>query len=88
MSIIGTLQEHRHQLVHCDPADAATRIMTPDAHLEIVRKTGSSKNMQQHTDECKYMHIIVNSHRLTVQCTEGECVMTVRDQGPGHGNSR
>jgi type VI protein secretion system component VasA len=41
--LLGTQQERRHKLVHHDAANAATEHMTQDAHLEIVRKTGSSK---------------------------------------------
>jgi len=44
MSIIGTQQERRHQLVHREAADAATKHMTEDAYLKIVRKTGRSTN--------------------------------------------
>jgi len=65
-SLIGTQQQRRHQLVHRDAADAATRNMTQDAHLKIVRKTASSKNKQQDAVGCKYMHILVNSRQLIV----------------------
>jgi len=65
-SLIGTPQERRHHSVHRDAADAATRNMTQDAHLHIVRETGSSKNKQQHTVGCNYMHIVVNSRQLIV----------------------
>ena len=36
MAMIGILQEHRHQLVHSDAANAATEHLTQDAHLQIV----------------------------------------------------
>jgi len=45
---MSTQQECRQQLVHHNAAKAATKNMTQDAHLKIVRKTGSSKNMKQH----------------------------------------
>jgi len=57
-SLSGTQQECRHQLVHRNAANAATKNMTEDTHLKIVRKTGSSKNKKQHVIGCKYIHII------------------------------
>jgi len=66
MSLIGTQQERRHQLVHRKAADAATKHMTEDAHLKILRKTGSSTNKKQHAVGCKYLHTAVNSHQLTI----------------------
>jgi len=50
--LLGTQQEHRHKLVHRDAANVATNHMTQDAHLKIVRKTGSSKNKKQHAVGC------------------------------------
>jgi len=64
--ILGIQQERRHKLVHCDAANAATKHMTQDAHLKIVRKTGSSKNKKQHTVGCEYIHIEANGGQLTV----------------------
>jgi len=46
--ILGTPQERRHKLVHRDTANAATKHMTQDACLKIVRKTGGRKNKKQH----------------------------------------
>jgi hypothetical protein len=66
MSLIGTQQERRHQLAHREAADAATKHMTKDAHLNIVCKTGSSTNMTQHAVECEYLHTVVNGCQLTV----------------------
>jgi hypothetical protein len=66
MSVIGTQQECRHQLVHHKAADAATKHMTDDAHLKIVHKTGSSTNKKQHAVGCEYLHTAVNSRQLTV----------------------
>ena len=79
MSLIGTQQESRHHLVHRDVADAATRNMTQDAHLTIIRKTGSSKNKQTQTVGCNYIHIVVNSRQLIVWHTTGVC-RQLRDQ--------
>jgi len=42
--ILGTQQARRHKFVHRDAANVATKHMTQDAHLKIVRKTGISKN--------------------------------------------
>jgi len=55
--ILGTQQERRHKLVHRDAANAATKHMTQDAHLEIICNTGSSKNKMQHAVGCEYIHI-------------------------------
>jgi len=65
-SLIGTQQDRRHQVVHRDAAIAATNHMTQDAHLQIVCKTGSSKNQTQHAVWCEDIHIEVHSCLLTV----------------------
>jgi hypothetical protein len=62
----GTQQERRHKLVHRDAASVATKYMTQDAHLKIVRKTGSSQNKKQHAVRCEYIHIVANGGQLTV----------------------
>jgi len=64
--LLGTQQEHRHKLVHRDAANGATKHMTQDAHLMIVRKTGSSKNKKQHAVGCEYILIVANGSQLTV----------------------
>jgi hypothetical protein len=51
--IVGTQYQCRHWLVHRDAADSATKHMTQDKHLNIVRKTGSSKNTKQHAVGCQ-----------------------------------
>jgi hypothetical protein len=51
--ILGTQHELRPKLVHHDAANAATKHMTQDAHLKIVRKTGSSINKKQHAVGCE-----------------------------------
>jgi len=63
--ILGTQQERRHKLVHRDAANLATKHMTQDAHLKIVRKTGSSKNKKQRAVGCKYILIVANGGQLT-----------------------
>jgi hypothetical protein len=40
-----------------DAANVATKHITQDAHLKIVRKTGSRKNKKQHAVGCEYMLI-------------------------------
>jgi len=64
--ILGTQQEHRHKLVHCDSADAATNHMTQDAHLKIVRKTRSRRNKLQYAVGCEYLHIDAIGGQLTI----------------------
>jgi len=71
MAIIGTQQERRHQLVHHDAANAATKHMTHDAHSKIVCKTGSSKNKKQHAVGCENIHIKIKGHQLTIWRTAG-----------------
>ena len=66
-SLSGTQRECRHQLVHCNAANVATKNMSQDAHLQIIHKTESSKNKKQHAIGCKYIHIKVNDSRLTVK---------------------
>ena len=66
MSLIGTQQECRHQLVHREAADAATKHMTEDVHLKIVCKTGSCTNKKQHAVGCDYLQTAVNGCQLTV----------------------
>jgi hypothetical protein len=64
--ILGTQHEHRHMFVHRDAADAATKHMTQDAHLKIVRKTASRRNNKQHAVGCEYIHIDAIGSQLTV----------------------
>jgi len=64
--ILGTQQERRHKLVHRDGADAATKHMTQDAHLQIVRKTGSRRNKKPHAVGCEYIHIAAIGGQLIV----------------------
>jgi len=45
--ILAKQQERRQKLVHRDAANAATKHITQDAHLKIIRKTGSGKNQKQ-----------------------------------------
>ena len=63
--LLGTQQERRDMLVHRDAANVATKHMTQDAHSNIVRKTGSSKNKKQHAVGCKFILIEANSGQLT-----------------------
>jgi len=62
---LGTQQERRHTLVHRDAANVATKHITQDAHLKIVRKTGSSENKKQHAVGCRYILIVANGGQLT-----------------------
>jgi len=62
---LGTQQERRHMLVYRNAANVATKHMTQDAHLKIVRKTGTSKNKKQHAVGCKYILIVANGGQLT-----------------------
>jgi len=71
MDILGTPQEHRHMLVHRDAANAATKHMTQDAHLKIIRNTGSTTNRKQHAVGCECMHIEAMCGQLTVSHTAG-----------------
>jgi hypothetical protein len=53
-------------LLHRDADNLATKRMTQDAHLKIIRKTGSSKNKKQHTVRCEDIMREANSGQLTV----------------------
>jgi len=64
--ILCTQQEGRHKLVHRNAVNAATMHMTQDAHLKIVRETGSRKNKKQHAVGCEYIHLEVKGSQLTV----------------------
>jgi len=64
--ILATQQERRQKLVHRDPANAATVLITQDAHFKIIRKAGSSENMKQHVVRCEYIHIKANCGQWTV----------------------
>jgi hypothetical protein len=66
MAIIATQHEHSHKLAHCDAANAATKHMTQDAHLNIMGKTGSCKHKKQSTVRGEYIYIDVNSGQLTI----------------------
>jgi len=66
MDILCAQQERRHMLVHRDAATAATKHMTPDAHLKIIRKTGSRKHESQHAVGCEYIHIEAKGIQLSV----------------------
>jgi len=70
-SLLGTQQERRHQLVDHNVAHAATKNTTQDAHLDVVRKTGSSTKKKQHAVGCDSIHTVVNGHQLTVCHTAG-----------------
>jgi len=60
-SLIGTPQECSQQLVHHEGANAATNIMTPEAHLKIAHKTGSRKTIMQLAMGCECIQMVVNS---------------------------
>jgi len=64
--ILGTQQERRHKLVHHDAANAATKHMTQDAHLKMVRKTGSTKYKKQREVGCEWIYIEAIGGQLTV----------------------
>jgi hypothetical protein len=66
MSLIGTLQEPRHQLVHCTAANTATKNTTQHVHLKIICKTGSNTNKKLHAVACEYSHGLDNGRQLMV----------------------
>jgi len=65
-SLIGTQQEHIHQLVHCDAANIGIKNITQDAHLKIVHKTGSSTNKKQLAGRCEFIHTVIKGRQLTI----------------------
>jgi hypothetical protein len=66
MEILRTQPVRSDKLVHRDAANVATKHITEDAHLKIVRKTGSSKNKKQHAVGCEYIIIEANGGQLPV----------------------
>jgi hypothetical protein len=64
--ILGSQQERKPKLVHRNAANGATKHMTQDAHLKIVRKTRSGKNKMQHAVGCEYILIAANGGQLTI----------------------
>ena len=66
-----TKQQRRHQLVHRDTAIVAAENVTQDAHLTIVRKTGSKKNRKQHAIGCESIDICVDDSQLRIKRTAG-----------------
>jgi len=65
-AIIGTQKEPKHQVIRRDTGYAATKHMIQDAHLNVVCKTGSSKNTMQHAVGCKHIHIKVNGRQWII----------------------
>jgi len=72
-SLAGTEQQCRQQLVRRNAANAATQIMTQHAHWNIVCNNRRSKDENQHTIRCDYIHIVGNSRQLTIYCMAGIC---------------
>jgi len=64
--ILGTQLECRHKIVHDNAANAVTKHLTQDAHLKIVRNTGSRKNTKQHAVGCECIRIEAICGQLTV----------------------
>jgi hypothetical protein len=62
----ATQQQCKHQLVRPDAAIVAAENQTQDEYFKKVRKTGSSKNQQQHAIGCKSIHICVNDGQLEI----------------------
>jgi len=62
----STQQELGRLLVHRNVAVAANKNMTQDAYLEIVHKTGSSKNKKLDAFTCEYINLILNKGQLTI----------------------
>jgi len=53
--------------------------MTHDSHYQMVHKTGNTNNQKQHVIGYEYIHIVVESHQLTISHTAGVC-RELRDQ--------
>jgi len=64
-------QQRRHQLVQHGTAIVATKNMTQDAHLPILRETRSSRNEKQHAIGCESIHVKVDDGQLTKKHTAG-----------------
>jgi len=64
-------QQRRHQLVHCDAANAATANMAQPGHSNIVRKAWSSENTNQQIIRSEELHTEADIHQLLIQWTAG-----------------
>jgi hypothetical protein len=64
--LVVAQQECRHKLVHHNAANVATKLMTQDAPLQIVHKTGRRNDMKEHAVGCEYIHIEEDGGQLTV----------------------
>jgi len=62
----GTPQPCRHQLIHRDAANVATKNDTHDPHSKLACNPGGGKNKQQHVVCCEYIHTVVHGHQFTV----------------------
>jgi len=69
--ILGKQHERRHKIVYRNAADAATKHMTLDANLKIVRETGSRRNKKQQAVGYEYIHTDAFGRQLTVYRTAG-----------------
>jgi hypothetical protein len=70
-AILGIQPERRHKFVHRNAANAATKHMTQDEHLNIVSITGSSKSKKQHAVACDYIHMEANRGQFNVYHAAG-----------------
>ena len=61
----------RHDIVHRDTANATTEPMPLDAQLQIVRKTGSSRNWMQHRITFIHCCIKADCNQQMIQHTAG-----------------
>jgi hypothetical protein len=71
--IAGPPLRHRLQVAYRNAANPVTENMTQIAHLKIVHKIRSSKNMELYYIGCEWMHFEVVSWQLTIWCTAGVC---------------
>jgi len=64
--VAGTQRQYRYVVVHPDAANVAMEYMIENPHWKVIQKTGYSKNKTQNADRCEYIHIEVNSCRLSI----------------------
>jgi len=68
VSLAVTLQQRRHQLVHCEAPNVAIINRTQGTNSNIVHKTGSTIIMMHHGLHSEYIQITVHGGQLMIYC--------------------
>jgi len=66
-----TQLQRRHHVAQHDAENAAIKIMTLDAQLHIIHRTGRSENTKQHMSRCQYSQIELDCSQVLVYPAPG-----------------